>query len=331
MSKIAPRDHGALVIAKEDLVSAAYRVLLGRQPESEAVVKNTAAAFSNADEILEHFKGSAEYQQRNATNDLFNNLRRGLSAPPARIQVAVSQGELDALFARTRQQWSALGQADPYWSVLTQDRFRLDNIDQHRREFEASGAHAVALLDTATSRSGVEIPRDATVLELGCGVGRVTRFLAERMRRVIGVDISAGNLQLCADYVKKRDLSNVDLVLLNAPPELKDLPEFDVFFTTIVLQHNPPPVIKYMLDVLLAKIRPGGVAYFQVPTHTTDYSFSVDSYLKTPRDVLDMHALPMTDVFASLHGAGLHIREVLMDNWTGMYGSHTFLATKPRR
>lgn len=35
------------------------------------------------------------------------------------------------------------------------------------------------------------IPRDSTVLDLGCGTGRTTRHLAKAVDRVVGVDISA--------------------------------------------------------------------------------------------------------------------------------------------
>ena len=46
--------------------------------------------------------------------------------------------------------------------------------------------------------------------------------------------------------------------------DLDTLPEFDLFFSMIVLQHNPPPLIALMLEKIAARLRPGGVAVFAV-------------------------------------------------------------------
>src|SRR5271169_236009 len=55
---------------------------------------------------------------------------------------------------------------------------------------------------------------------------------------------------------------------LNRPKSsLARLTNVDLFFSIIVLQHNPPPVILGILDAAFAGLRPGGLAFFQVPTY----------------------------------------------------------------
>jgi hypothetical protein len=46
------------------------------------------------------------------------------------------------------------------------------------------------------------------------------------------------------------------------------LPKVDAVVTLIVLQHNPPPVIKLILRSLLDALKQGGVAYFQLLTYS---------------------------------------------------------------
>lgn len=322
----APPPVGNLSMA--DVVRAAYRTMLGRDAESEAVVAAGAAGCRTVEDVFQRFLASDEFREIHERRELFALVQRGLHASRAAIETDVRPERLAALFERVRAQWQTLGEQEPYWSVLTSDRFKMSSIDKHRDEFEGSGRHAMQILEHAVERAGVPMPENGACLELGCGVGRVTRFLAGRFKTVIGVDVSKGNLEICKRYMNESGLDNVEIRLLASPSDLAAMPAFDFLYSVIVFQHNPPPVMKYMLDTLLAKLRPGGIAYFQVPTHTLGYEFSVDRFLASEPAVLDMHALPMPEVLSSLDRAGLVPREVLMDTWTGLYGSHTFLALK---
>ena len=85
------------------------------------------------------------------------------------------------------------------------------------------------------------------------------------------------------------------------------------------------------------RIRPGGGAYFQIPTHTPGYKFQIEEYLNNPlpgdgtddlHNLMEMHALPMHVVFETLDRRGMVPVEVLMDAWTSLLGSHTFFAMK---
>jgi hypothetical protein len=156
----------------------------------------------------------------------------------------------------------------------------------------------------------------------------VTRHLAERFDRVVAVEVSRPSLEISERILAEAGVTNVEFVLLESPDDVGKLPEHDFFFSTIVFQHNPPPIQKYVLDCVLAKIHPGGAVLAQIPTHTPDYAFSVANYLRSDASGMEMHCLPMPVVFALLARHGLMPREVLMDHWTGLYGSHTFFAVK---
>jgi cyclopropane fatty-acyl-phospholipid synthase-like methyltransferase len=49
------------------------------------------------------------------------------------------------------------------------------NFAQYEQEFYQSGADQAAVLRGIVARAGLELDTAATVLELGCGTGRVTQ------------------------------------------------------------------------------------------------------------------------------------------------------------
>ena len=58
------------------------------------------------------------------------------------------------------------------------------------------------------------------------------------------------------------------------------------------------------------------------------YRFDAKAYLAKAPTGMEMHNVPMAEVIRLIgkHGGVLH--EVLMDYWTGLYGSHTFFGVK---
>ncbi|HEY1963133.1 MAG TPA: methyltransferase domain-containing protein [Rhizomicrobium sp.] len=316
-------------MTRDEVIIAAYRVLLGREPEAMAVEKKLAY-LENAQAILKDFVGSREYAERIRK---LSEVHEGLNFaahrwdPPAQIDVDVSEPQLRALFARIQQEWSKLGETEPYWSVITQDDFKRANFEKNKAAFFESGDRDAKLLDVFAQRAKVAMPR-GTCLELGCGVGRITRYLADRFERVIAVDVSPGNLALCQQYLESTGKRNVETRQLKTLTDLESLPTFDVLFSLIVLQHNPPPIIKYALSQLLPRTNRGGLALFQVPTNTSRYSFAIDKYLKSPIPPLEMHAIPMRVVYALMLQFGFRPLETLLDDATGQYGSYTFFAIR---
>ena len=315
-------------ILNEDGVHALYRKHLGRDVESQEVLEAHLKGHRTLQSLQASILNSSEYLNKNSSPDIWSFLPRNLVRPAPVIDVDVSPSELNAIFERIAGEWSKLGETDPHWSVITSEKYRHANFDQHEHDFYNSGKHLASVIEVFAKRNGVQIDRDH-VLELGCGTGRVTAALASSFNKVTGVDVSAGHLRLCRTALEKRGIYNGSFHHLTSPAAVDDLPNCSFFFSTIVLQHNPPPLIGYLLDRLLAKVLPGGAALFQIPTHTPGYEFQIKKYLssKKPSD-FEMHCFPMNRVFQLLHDRGFRVHEVIMDTWTGMPGSHTFFASK---
>ena len=118
------------------------------------------------------------------------------------IDYDVSPDQLTACFARIRREWTMLGDEEPYWSVSTNDAFKLKNLNAKAvDDFFASGRTTVSHLKNFLARNGRELPK-GHCLEFGCGTGRVTRHLALLFEHVTGVDISPGNLKLAAENMR---------------------------------------------------------------------------------------------------------------------------------
>jgi hypothetical protein len=92
-----------------------------------------------------------------------------------------------------------------------------------------------------------------------------------------------------------------------------------VFYSVIVLQHNPPPVIGILLKKILSKLRDGGIEYFQVPTSALGYRFDSRTYLKEFMDNtnMEMHVFPQRELFQIIKEQGCRVMEVREDNLVG--------------
>lgn len=311
-------------------VELCYRAILGRPPESKSVVKDKIRGCSSPEALIKDLLNSPEFEARRlglpgleaqrlhvVTSPFFNG-------QPRLIDVRVTDDQRAALFQRLQSQWTALGASEPFWSVLTHDGYRTSNLDdQARRTFYETGAPDAALVERACSRTGVEVRR-GVCLELGCGVGRITKHLAARFENVVALDISAGNLQQAREMAHQNDINNIEFRLIGSLLDIKALDRCDFFYSVITLQHNPPPVQYYILDSILQKINSGGGFLFQTQTYNCEYQFIIADYLKSPTDDMDMHSLPMFEILDLLKRHGCWVKEVMEDAWTGRFGSHTF-------
>jgi SAM-dependent methyltransferase len=311
-------------LLSSDAIRACYRVLLGRESENEAVVQ-ASTRLPSYEALLAGFIECEEFHQRFPRE----GFRSVYLQAPRTVDVDVAEADLQAMFERIRGEWSKLGEEDPYWSVLTHEAYRGETLAPgEARSFFETGEEVDRIIDAFAARAAVETPRGRCV-EFGAGVGRMTGPLAKRFEQVVAVDISPGNLKICEQVMARQGAKNVTPLLLRSPADVRSIPEYDFLFSTIVFQHNPPPVQVFLLDVLLSKLRPGGAFLFQAPTHTPGYAFDAKAYLASAPTVLEMHDVPMAEIvkLVAKHGAVLH--EVLMDHWTGLYGSHTFFGMKP--
>lgn len=158
--------------------------------------------------------------------------------------------------------WDHLAELDPYWAILSDSSKRFGEWD--RGEFFESGKAPIHALMEKAADLGHPVGR-GTALDFGCGVGRLTRALAEHFDQCVGVDISE---QMISEARRlNSDVSNCTFTV-----NVEDsLPygdgEFDLVYTKLVLQHLPhrAAILSYMAELSRA-LAPGGLLVAQLPS-----------------------------------------------------------------
>jgi SAM-dependent methyltransferase len=311
-------------------VEWAYRLFLDREPENRAVVVERATRHNNTMELRQEFMNSDEFRRKQA--DVRFAALTGQS-PGMFIEQIHSDAELQILFEHIQKVWQHLGEEEPYWSVLSTDNFKLANIRDTKDSFFDSGRGAVEQLFSTLERNKVDFSSFETCLDYGCGVGRLVRWLSERFEHAYGFDISRTHLQIARDYLDRDGIQNVTLHHIERMSDVRNLPKVDLIYSVIVLQHNPPPVISFIIREFIRALNPRGVALFQVTTFRSGYRFSMPEYLSTEakRGRIEMHVLPQSEIFKIAREQGGTVIEVLEDSWAGFrYDqiSNTFLIQK---
>ncbi|MCF8127328.1 MAG: class I SAM-dependent methyltransferase [Deltaproteobacteria bacterium] len=305
----------------------AYRLFLDREPENPLAVADELKRLANTVDIRNEFLNSDEFKKKNAC---FRFLSLSGNEPPMSIERVSNYQEI---FTNTQKAWESLGEKEPYWSVVTSEQFKSVNIKETKNEFYHSGFNDVTTFFKTLERNGIDHASFRTCLEYGCGLGRVTFWLAEKFETVTGYDISRSHLQLARRYLDESGIQNVSLHHIGKPEEIRDFPKVDAVYSVMVLQHNPPPVIRLVIQELIRALNPGGIAFFQVPTYRLQYRFSLEEYLESESktDEMEMHVLPQNEIFEIVDKEQGKLVEILEDGYTGStYGerSNIFIVQK---
>jgi SAM-dependent methyltransferase len=157
-----------------------------------------------------------------------------------------------------KQDWDARARENARWYIntisLEQSEEEFDQTG--RREFEGLIIPDLAIL---TDRRD---PRSLRILEIGCGIGRITRYLAEIFGQVQATDVSGEMIRQAKERLG--DKSNVHFQETNGV-DFSDFPDesFDVIFAAYVFQHVPgvEAIVSNIRDAYRV-LKPAGVFKF---------------------------------------------------------------------
>jgi SAM-dependent methyltransferase len=175
--------------------------------------------------------------------------------------------------------WDARASEDPFFFVDNEMRYRNPDMD----EFWEHGKKAV---DGILDRLEVAIRPTDDVLEIGCGLGRLTRVLAEKGATVRALDVSARMLERAREL--NPELGNVEWILGDGR-SLSGVEDssVDVIHSHVVFQHIPDPDVTLGYVREMGRVlRPGGWAGFHVSNDPSVHLGRGRSSLQNRRDWL---------------------------------------------
>jgi SAM-dependent methyltransferase len=213
-----------------------------------------------------------------------------------------------------KEAWERIGQEDPYFGVLTSDRFRNDK--DHEDFFKSGAEHIERVFAAAQELTPDFAPQRA--LDFGCGVARLVLPLARRVPEVIGIDVSPGMLAEARSNCARAGVTNVGFC--RSAAELDGM--FDFIHSFIVFQHIPVDEGLRLVTLLLQRLSEGGVGalhftyaetapwwrkairrlYKRVPGV---YALS-SVILKRKHPLMQMNPYPLNRILALLQTQGFH-------------------------
>ena len=133
------------------------------------------------------------------------------------------------------------------------------------------------------------IPGDARIVEIGCGTGQMSLYLARADRVVIGADLTRRSLLLGAAAARRFGLDRVQFIETDLHRPGLRAGSFDVVYSSGVLHHTPDPRASFARIAQLA--RPGGMivlglynAFARIPLRLRRLVAKLSGYRLIPFD-----------------------------------------------
>ena len=142
------------------------------------------------------------------------------------------------------------------------DDFAYDRVDYPSYVIEAIAPNRLRAAAMLAGRRAPD-PLHASVLEIGCGEGiNLLAFAAVSPNaRAVGFDLARHAIDRGNELLARVGLKNVDLHVGDAVTYPRDGEKFDYIICHGVLTWVPAPVRHAILDLIAARLAPGGLAY----------------------------------------------------------------------
>lgn len=171
--------------------------------------------------------------------------------------------------------WKAYGKKDPYFGVLTHDKFKDENLnEENKKEFFDTGRRYANRIFKLIHKHFDPDFNPSSILDFGCGTGRLTLGFAPNTKRVLGLDVSENMLEEAKINAKNMGQPHIEFALSDDSLSAVTNEQFELVNSYIVLQHinleRGMKIIKELID----RIKPSGYGVLQM-TYTCNKSTKV--------------------------------------------------------
>jgi len=151
------------------------------------------------------------------------------------------------------------------WDKAALTEYFRDYIAQGFNEEEAfrkSGEDNTKWIRNYLNHYGVDW-KNKVVVELGCGAGRMTEFIAKDAQRIQAIDISAEMLKRL--HKRLGHPKNIEtLCIIRDYSVISDL-SVDLIISFLVFQHTPEDMVERLIQDGRRILKEGGYYFFQIP------------------------------------------------------------------
>jgi SAM-dependent methyltransferase len=253
---------------------------------------------------------------------------------------ASARHEVSGIISRVTPdpKWEAFAAREPYFAVFTRPKFLRANLTAaHEREFFDSGEDLADSMFSVIRRRLAPNFAPTTVLELGCGVGRLAIPFARCAELVTAVDASPAMLEAARREAQRQSVANIDFETADRWRAARR--KFDLVSCYLVFQRMPPREGLALLRELIGCIGPGGVGVFHFPYRAPAAPLlAATRWLREHAGVLNgfanvlrgkrfndpfiaTHAYDLDDVLAVFDGNGFHEMQVSFEQHEGIAGA----------
>lgn len=106
----------------------------------------------------------------------------------------------------------------------------------------------------------------SSILEIGCGVGIITKYLGRRAAGVFAVDISAKNIEIAREFAGSSQIRFEVIDVLDPPAELDEQAPFDIVILADVIEHIPKSKYRQLFGTIERVLKESGRVVLSFPS-----------------------------------------------------------------
>lgn len=228
-----------------------------------------------------------------------------------------------------QKNWEGFANDDPMWAICIRPDKRKNGWEHD--DFFTTGQKQIQLLLNELNAKQISF-NTTHAMDFGCGMGRLSRALADTFENTVGVDISFKMVELARNT--NHSIQGLSFVQNDKIPfEQFDSDRFDFILSYITLQHNDPEISAQLLSELCRVLASGGLLVFQLPSEP-DNSW-IGMLIRLPRPILntlrwfrqllfgqgryimEMHGIKKERVIDLLENCGMTVLDVSQCSFVG--------------
>jgi hypothetical protein len=167
----------------------------------------------------------------------------------------------------------------------------------------------LALLERYYSQRGTPFGALTNIVEFGLSLTHGSDWLADKGRTLSMADIIAQEVYAASKRLTTGTVSNIKFEVLNYRHDVDLLPMCNLLYSVLSLRLTQATTLAQVLDLLLTKVVPGGLALLRAPTQHRLYQFM----LPGAETASELNVIPQWKLFEMLESNGFSLVLVQAD------------------